>query len=565
MAGWDSYIERAKRFVAARQDRSAAGAAPKTAREASIEYFDDDTQLQHRKDMLDKTCRALRSGDPEWSDHLVAAYNVKPKPYEEPFKGGRWRNWLDRDRDGMADALKALWASNGSDDIVERVAAFDERIPPVARKRMSRGPILNLISVLLTQLDADRFPEYRPRAFDEAFTATGYGGPPRLANASKTYERALRFLDKFVGEATRRGLPLSTRLEAAKIVHALDSGRTQSGTRATPATTHSQRQKTELTNDPLAALADELRFDAKYLREIKDLLEDKRQVIFQGPPGTGKTYVAQKLAKCLAGLEDDEADSTAARRVQLVQFHPSYAYEDFVQGYRPKLIKDRPGFELKEGPLLKMAERASNEPEAKHFLVIDEINRGNLAKVFGELYFLLEYREEAMQLQYDDELFRLPNNLFVIGTMNTADRSIALVDLALRRRFHFVEFHPSVPPVKGLLRSWLAKKSPNMLWIADVVDLANTKLDDHQASIGPTYFMHKNPPLDDNWIRMTWKHNVLPYIEERFFGDRDRLAEFNLDKLRQEAQAAGSVGDGPDPEGGAPAAVGSGEQEDADE
>ena len=310
----------------------------------------------------------------------------------------------------------------------------------------------------------------------------------------------------------------------------------------------------------LDALAKEVFFEVDELREIQSLLEDKRQVIFQGPPGTGKTFVAQKLAKCLARLEDDEAG-----RVRLVQFHPSYAYEDFVQGYRPTLIEGHPGFEPKEGPLLQMARQAHNEPEAKHFLVIDEINRGNLAKVFGELYFLLEYREEAMQLQYAAEPFSLPDNLYIIGTMNTADRSIALVDLALRRRFHFVEFHPSIPPVKGLLRRWLAEESPNMSWIADVVDLANTKLDDHQASIGPTYFMRKNPPLDDNWIRMTWKHNVLPYIEERFFGDRDRLAEFDLDKLQQEAQAAGSVVDGPDPEGGAPAAAGSGEQEDADE
>ena len=320
-----------------------------------------------------------------------------------------------------------------------------------------------------------------------------------------------------------------------------------------------------MTNDPLAALADELTFDAKYLHKIKDLLEDKRQVIFQGPPGTGKTFVAQKLAKCLAGLEDDEADSAAARRVQLVQFHPAYAYEDFIQGYRPTLSAGRPGFKLRKGPLLQMARQARKEPEAKHFLVIDEINRGNLAKVFGELYFLLEYREEAMQLQYAAGPFSLPDNLYIIGTMNTADRSIALVDLALRRRFHFVEFHPSVPPVKGLLGRWLDKKPPSMSWIADVVDLANTKLDDHQASIGPTYFMRKNRPLDDTWIRMTWKHNVLPYIEERFFGDRDRLAEFNLDKLRQETQAAGGVGDGPDLEDGAPAAVGSGEQGDADE
>ena len=116
------------------------------------------------------------------------------------------------------------------------------------------------------------------------------------------------------------------------------------------------------------------------------------------------------------------------------------------------------GFKLRDGPLLRAAKLARQEPDAKHFLVIDEINRGSLAKVFGELYFLLEYRDSEMTLQYSDEPFTLPSNLYIIGTMNTADRSIALVDLALRRRFYFVEFHPDDEPVKGVLRRWLAEE-----------------------------------------------------------------------------------------------------------
>ena len=157
--------------------------------------------------------------------------------------------------------------------------------------------------------------------------------------------------------------------------------------------------------------------------EIEWLLKDKKQVIFQGPPGTGKTFVAQALALCLA--ESDE-------RVTLVQLHPSYAYEDFVQGYRPTLSNGQPTFRLTDGPLLLAADKARAEPQAKHFLVIDEINRGNIAKGFGELYFLLEYRDKAIRLQYSepDTKFTLPKNLYIIGTMNTADRSIALVDLA---------------------------------------------------------------------------------------------------------------------------------------
>ena len=113
-------------------------------------------------------------------------------------------------------------------------------------------------------------------------------------------------------------------------------------------------------------------------------------------------------------------------RVTIVQFHPSYAYEDFVQGFRPTLDQGQAGFKLCNGPLLEAAEQAKNEPDVNHYLIIDEINRGNLAKVFGELYFLLEYRDQSINLQYNREEFRLPHNLYIIGTMNTADRSIAL-------------------------------------------------------------------------------------------------------------------------------------------
>ena len=142
-----------------------------------------------------------------------------------------------------------------------------------------------------------------------------------------------------------------------------------------------------------------------------------------------------------------------------------------MQGYRPRPPeKGEAGFELRDGPLLQAAQRARREPRKPHFLVIDEINRGNLAKVFGELYFLLEYRDREIRLQYSDQRFSLPENLYIIGTMNTADRSIALVDLALRRRFYFVDFHPDRPPVEGLLRRYLRENAPAMEWVAEVVD-----------------------------------------------------------------------------------------------
>ena len=145
-----------------------------------------------------------------------------------------------------------------------------------------------------------------------------------------------------------------------------------------------------------------------------------------------------------------------------MQFHPSYAYEDFVRGFRPALVKWAGRLStLQDGPLLRAAKKAEKDKDTKHFLIIDEINRGNLAKVFGELYFLLEYRDKKIRMQYQqdgEDDFSLPKNLYIIGTMNTADRSIALVDLALRRRFYFIEFHPDNDPVKSVLRKWLRKE-----------------------------------------------------------------------------------------------------------
>ena len=275
-------------------------------------------------------------------------------------------------------------------------------------------------------------------------------------------------------------------------------------------------------SNTLQSLAAQTYLPSDFLEEIAQLLQEKKQVIFQGPPGTGKTYIARVLARALAGKGEN--------LVELVQFHPSYAYEDFVQGFRPTLVNGQPGFELRDGPLRRMAERARSDESNNYYLIIDEINRGNLAKVFGELYFLLEYRHEEMILQYSSESFSLPKNLYIIGTMNTADRSIALVDLALRRRFYFVDFQPNEEPIQSVLREYLKEEASGMEWVADVVDEVNRRLNDTQAAIGPSYFM--KPGLTEADVELRWKHSILPYIEERLFGASERLAEFDLAALR---------------------------------
>ena len=241
-----------------------------------------------------------------------------------------------------------------------------------------------------------------------------------------------------------------------------------------------------------------------------------------GPRGTGKTFVAMRIAKMCKKRGGD---------FRIVQFHPSYSYEDFVEGYRPQIQEGVVGFSLVHGPLKDIADKARKNPNATFVIVIDEINRGNVTKVLGELYFLLEYRGESISLQYGGE-FSMPENLWLIGTMNTADRSIALMDAALRRRFHFFDFFPDVPPVKGLLRRWLQKHSSEMLWVAGMVDSANKKLDGKHARIGPSYFMQKGLSHEDG-VRFIWDRSVIPYIEELFPDDDDVPKTFSYDQLRE--------------------------------
>ena len=295
----------------------------------------------------------------------------------------------------------------------------------------------------------------------------------------------------------------------------------------------------------LTKLADDLLLPEEWLAEVIDVLRFKRQIIFYGPPGTGKTYVARALADYVAG--------DPSRR-KVVQFHPSYAYEDFVEGYRPTGASDSGGvrFELKPGPFRELAE-AADKSEHDWVLLIDEINRGNIAKIFGELYYLLEYRDDSVDMQYGDS-FQLPRNLYVIGTMNTADRSIALLDAALRRRFHFVEFFPDKWPFEGLLRRWLTRHRPDMEYVAALVDRVNGMLPDRHQQLGPSHFMTTR--LDASWLQKIWQRSVIPYLEEQFFDEPDRVDDFALDAISAAAgptpasDGSGGAGEAVTPEVG---------------
>lgn len=286
------------------------------------------------------------------------------------------------------------------------------------------------------------------------------------------------------------------------------------------------RRELELPEPSDELAKDLLVHDASWLREVRDLLWDERQLIFYGPPGTGKTYLAQKLAEFLGG---------GPEQVKLVQFHPSYAYEDFFEGFRPQEDPEtrQVAFRLAAGPLRELADLASSEGNrhVPHFLIIDEINRANLAKVFGELYFLLEYRNKSVRLTYSGDDFALPPNLFVIGTMNTADRSIALVDAAMRRRFAFVELSPRTEPTKGMLRRWLAAKEHGSE-PADLLDALNRRIADPDFQIGPSYLM-KPGVYREGGMERTWRTKILPLLEEYHYGEDVKVEQqYGLASLR---------------------------------
>ena len=283
---------------------------------------------------------------------------------------------------------------------------------------------------------------------------------------------------------------------------------------------------TDDSTDPIEELAAELLIHRGFLDDAVALMEDKGQVIFYGPPGTGKTYLARKLAEALT------ADPS---RRALVQFHPSSSYEDFFEGYRPQAVGDDMTYQLTLGPLALMAERAEGSPGRQHVMIIDEINRANLPKVLGELLFLLEYREESIQTLYrPEEEFALPGNLWFIGTMNTADRSIALVDAALRRRFHFIPFFPNRKPIAGLLDRWLeANDEPP--WVGQFVAQVNDELKDalrgDDLLVGPSHFMKAGLTIDA--VRRIWEYNIEPFIEDQFFGDPAEIERFRFDNVYQ--------------------------------
>ncbi|WP_053069916.1 MULTISPECIES: AAA family ATPase [Clostridium] len=266
----------------------------------------------------------------------------------------------------------------------------------------------------------------------------------------------------------------------------------------------------------------------EYYETIRSLLKRKKNIILQGSPGVGKTYAAKRLAWSMMGQVDPS-------RIEMVQFHQSYSYEDFIEGYMPT----EQGFELKRGSFYKFCKLAYNNKEKDYYFIIDEINRGNMSKIFGELMMLLESdkREEKLTLTYSNEKFSVPKNLYIIGMMNTADRSLAIIDYALRRRFCFIDLEPAFHTDKfkehllslGANEQLVNKIRSKMMTInSHITKDVNLGKD---FRIGHSYFC--NYENYDGWYRDIINYEISPLIREYWFDDEDKANNYIEELLRE--------------------------------
>ncbi|TDP56419.1 AAA family ATPase [Aminicella lysinilytica] len=266
---------------------------------------------------------------------------------------------------------------------------------------------------------------------------------------------------------------------------------------------------------------DEVFMEEEVYNTLVGLIETKYNVILQGAPGVGKTFAAKRLAYSIMGEKNTS-------RVSMIQFHQSYSYEDFIQGYRP----DKAGFKLENGTFYEFCKTAEEDDEHPYFFIIDEINRGNLSKILGELMMLIEKdkRGEKIKLLYKNEWFTVPKNIRIIGMMNTADRSLALMDYALRRRFAFFNFAPAFSS-EGFKRYVAEKNNEKFEKLISQIENLNKAISDDESlgdgfRIGHSYFCTENE-ITDEWLKSVVEYEIIPLIQEYWFDEPTKVKDWS--------------------------------------
>jgi 5-methylcytosine-specific restriction enzyme B len=400
------------------------------------------------------------------------------------------RAWVDVTLDGSGMELALYFADADEDEIGNEEAARRMRL----RRRFAR----------LETPERDQL---------EALVADGWsaevlsGGGPEESGSFDDWLDALTKESAFAAQVVRRFDPSDLDAQGTGIADVLKR-------LAVPALA-ALATATSGAGDPVAILVETLHWDEEQAQRLLDLVSRSRQLLFAGPPGTGKTLTARTLASVLGSPE----------RVRLVQFHPTYAYEDFVEGIRPRLDHDELTYELRRGVIRELIDdAAAADVLESYFLIVDEINRANLPRVLGELLFGLEYRGPGneVKLPYSGDETYIPENIWLIGTMNTADRSVALMDAAMRRRFKEFRFDVDYEA----LRRWHAKRTSSDLGdeaarrLQRLNDEVTTLLDEDRA-IGHSFLMRTDLPAIG--FETVWREDLEPVLRDHLLGRTDDL------------------------------------------